>query len=419
MAEAEPKITEDVIAEIQVEDDVDENVEKLLKAVADSLQKAKEFYCNDALIDEALKLIRCQSSLSQIVKAVQLCFDLLMGELSSSAIEISRLAAIVSTEEKRSEIQNGLITVLRSGDSTAKSKSYESQLKNERTNVTLANSRADRANARAEDLSKMLQKKQRDCREKSELVEKLKKTIDQLRQKVERQRQAIVDNSETREDALEKLLAKRIGAVLTEVQTLKTDLAAAKAQREGDLATAKAEREKDRAKVEKLETDLAAANTNLEQVKNDLAGEKTKLEQVEKRLIPLEANYEVVKAAQIIRSLEYKIVPFRAKGFFLKDLTATNGYNDKMAVSKQEFASAYSEWQGKPYSAGWVALYGDIFSTLIYERDKISHPSKVDLKKLDFSLLYSTIAPKIEKPVKEDDVKAAFEWIAMTLDEVK
>ncbi|XP_065836575.1 beta-taxilin-like [Oscarella lobularis] len=404
MAEAEPKKTEDVIAEIQVEDDVDENVQKLLKAVADSLQKAKEFYCNDALIDEALKLIRCQSSLSQIVKAVQLSFDLLIGELSSSAIEISRLAAIVSTEEKRSEIQNGLITVLRSGDSTAKSKSYEAQLKNERTNVTLANSRADRANARAEDLSKMLQKKQRDCREKSELVEKLKKTIDQLRQKAKRQRQAIVDNSETREDALEKLLAKRIAAVLTEVQTLKTDLAAAKTEREKDLAAAKAEREKDRAKVEKLETDLAA--------------EKTKLEQVEKRLIPLEANYEVVKAAQFIRSLENKIVPFRAKGFLLKDLTATKGYDESMPVTKQEFASAYSEWQGKPYSASWVASYGEIISTLTFERDPNAHP-KVDLKDLDFSLLYSTIAPKARENISEDDVKAAFEWLAMTLEEVK
>ncbi|XP_065831834.1 tropomyosin beta chain-like [Oscarella lobularis] len=386
MAEAEPKKTQDVIAEIQGED-VDENVQKLLKAVADSLQKAKKFDCDEALIDEALKLIRCQSSLSEIVKAVQLCFDLLIDELSSSESEISRLVENLDAEEKKEEVQNGVITMLRSGDTTAKSKSYEAQLAYASANVTRAHVRAVRANARAEEMRKELQRKQRDCREQTEVVEKLKKTIDHLKQKTERQRKAIVDISETRDDVLDKLVTKRLGAVWT--------------------------------KVEKLEKDLAAANTNLEQVKNDLAGEKTKLEQVEKRLIPLEANYEVVKAAQVIRSLENKIVPFRANGFLLRHLTEPKGYNESMPVSKQEFASAVSEWRGKSYGASWAASYGDIFSTLIYERDEIAHPTNVDLKDLDFSLLYSTIAPKTKKPVKEDDVKAAFEWIAMTLEEVK
>ena len=377
MAEAEPKKTQDVIAEIEGED-VDENVQKLLKAAADSLQKAKEFVCNKALIDVFLELIRCQSSLSEIVEAVQLGFDLLIEELSLSEKEISTLGQRLSTEKKRSEVQNGIITALRSGDSTAKSESYEAQLENERANVTLANARATRANRQAEDVRKELRKKERDCRDQAKLVVTLKK-IDQLKEKAESRKKAISDMSKMREEALDKLLTKRIGAVLTKVEKLEADLAAEKTNLEQvktDLAAANTQRDEDRAKVEKLETDLGAANTQMdedrakvENLETDLAAEKTKLEQVEKRLIPLEANYEVVKAAQIIRSLEYKIVPFRAKGFFLKDLTATKGYNDKMTVSKQEFASAYSEWQGKPYSAGWVALYGDIFSTLVSMRD--------------------------------------------------
>ena len=183
MAEAEPKKTQDVIAEIQGED-VDENVQKLLKAVADSLQKAKKFDCDEALIDEALTLIRCQSSLSEIVKAVQLCFDLLIDELSSSESEVSRLVETLDAEEKKEEVQNGVITMLRSGDSTAKSKSYEAQLEYASANVTRAHVRAVRANARAEEMRKELQKKQRDCREQTEVVEKLKKTINHLKIKI-------------------------------------------------------------------------------------------------------------------------------------------------------------------------------------------------------------------------------------------
>ncbi|XP_065828158.1 tropomyosin alpha-1 chain-like [Oscarella lobularis] len=395
MAEAEPQKTQDVIAEIQGED-VDENVQKLLKATADSLQKAKEFDCNEALIDEALELIRCQSSLSEIVRAVQLCFDLLIEELSDSEREISRLGETLSTEEKRNEVQNGVITVLRSGDPTAKSKSYEAQLANVRANVTLSNVRATRAKREADDVRKELRKKRRDCREQAELVVKLEKTIDQLKEKAESQRKAIVNISETRDDVLDNLVRKRIGAVLTKVEKLEKDLAA--------LNT----------KLEKQrEEDLAAANTKFEKLEKDLAAANTKLEQIEKRLIPLEANYEVVKAAEIIRSLENKIVPFRANGFLLRHLTAPKGYNESVPVSKQEFDSAVSEWQGKSYSASWDASYGDIFSTLIYAH------REVDLKNLDFSLLHSTIVRKIRKPVSEDDVKAAFEWIAMTLEQVK
>ena len=415
MAEAEPQKTQDVIAEIQGED-VDENVQKLLKATADSLQKAKEFDCNEALIDEALELIRCQSSLSEIVRAVQLCFDLLIKELSDSEREISRLGETLSTEEKRNEVQNGVITVLRSGDPTAKSKSYEAQLANVRANVTLSNVRATRAKREAEDMRKELRKKRRDCREQAELVVKLEKTIDQLKEKAESQRKEIVNISETRDDVLYNLVEKRIEAVLTKFEIL------TRVEKiEKDLTKLKEFQVATNTKIEKLEKQmeeyLAATNTKFEKLEKqreeDLAAANTKFEQIEKRLIRLEANYEVVKAAEIIRSLENKIVPFRTNGFLLRHLTAPKGYNESVPVSKQEFDSAVSEWQGKSYSASWDASYGDIFSTLIY-----AHP-EADLKNLDFSLLHSTIVRKIRKPVSEDDVKAAFEWIAMTLEQVK
>ncbi|XP_065837302.1 uncharacterized protein [Oscarella lobularis] len=397
----------------------DENVRKLIETTTATLQEARKLRCDVSLIDEAIESltsIRCdRESLCEVIRVVELCSSSLRNGLSELESEIVDVKAVMSEQKRKIDAQNGVIDALRSrGDPKDQvAKSYDLELAHMEANVVLANSRAEKSSKEEKRLRGELQAKERERGKQADVIRRQDGEIDRLKKKVANQKSQIKSHLQQRDESIDRQietkLAKTLEQIAKEREEFKLELEEKFSEK---LVSQKEEMKKELEEEfnEKLASQKEKFNEKLASQKEELASQKEELASMSARLNALEFDRQLVIASQIITSFEEKLqrsVLPEKKGLLLKNFTRE--YDEKKKpLTKQEYELAVANWKKLSCSTKWDSSYGEIFSTIVKKRNRVSLPSAADSGKLNFALIRSKAAP--EKT--EDDFKNAFKWIS-------
>ena len=375
----------------------DENVRKLIETTTATLQEARKLRCDVSLIDEAIESltsIRCdRESLCEVIRVVELCSSSLRNGLSELESEIVDVKAVMSEQKRKIDAQNGVIDALRSrGDPKDQvAKSYDLELAHMEANVVLANSRAEKSSKEEKRLRGELQAKERERGKQADVIRRQDGEIDRLKKKVANQKSQIKSHLQQRDESIDRQIETKLAKTLEQI---------AKEREEFKLELEEKFNEKLASQKEKFDEKLASQKEKFDE----------KLASMSARLNALEFDRQLVIASQIITSFEEKLqrsVLPEKKGLLLKNFTRE--YDEKKKpLTKQEYELAVTNWKKLSCSTKWDSSYGEIFSTIVKKRKRVSHPSAADSGKLNFALIRSKAAP--EKT--EDDFKNAFKWIS-------